>query len=519
MKKHRLTFKFTVMFAGFTFLTLSISSILSYFNQKKIYKQQREESIQFVASHLEELLMADDIYFVWYQQYFLQKGSELLIPKDFDSDSVQVARRDYEDLFSKEFPGLVLGTDVTFDELSDATKVLYEIYSHEYYQIAFEKAREMANLAYIYYLVPKDDDSEDLVVVLDSTRNEKLVDGKAYIALGATAHCPKAEFGHIWEAWETGKRPKGYDVFATEAGKTCIYYTPLFISGQKLGVIAVGVEVSTVTRAILLATLRDMLMIGLVLILLMLILLVAVRQRYIRKLIRMRDYITEYSKTKDTKIAELLTREVTNGDEISAIMAKFAEMIYELARYMQNLSKTTLDLQSTKQKAMELSELALKDSLTGIRNKTCYDKELQRIEWEIASGLTEFGVAMIDLNFLKRINDTYGHDKGNVAIITLCRIVCRVFEHSPVFRIGGDEFVVILKGNDLAHRDELVAEFNRQLHERQENTQLEYWEKTSAAIGYAVFDPKIDKAYDNVFKRADEEMYKAKKAMKAVRED
>ena len=89
-------------------------------------------------------------------------------------------------------------------------------------------------------------------------------------------------------------------------------------------------------------------------------------------------------------------------------------MIYELERYMKSLSKTTMDLQNTKKQAMEMSELAIKDSLTGIRNKTGYDKEVQKLEWEISSGLKDFGVAMIDLNFLKRINDTYGHDKGNI---------------------------------------------------------------------------------------------------------
>ena len=171
-----------------------------------------------------------------------------------------------------------------------------------------------------------------------------------------------------------------------------------------------------------------------------------------------------------------------------------------------------------KQRAAELGELVIKDSLTGIRNKTGYDKEIRKIEWEMASGLKELGVAMIDLNFLKRINDTYGHDKGDVAIISLSRIVCHIFEHSPVFRIGGDEFVVILKGHDLEFIDDLVIEFKRQIKALQDDSNFEYWEKTSAAIGYAIYNPEIDSSYENIFKRADNEMYKNKKEMKAIRE-
>ena len=80
-------------------------------------------------------------------------------------------------------------------------------------------------------------------------------------------------------------------------------------------------------------------------------------------------------------------------------MAKFAEMIYELERYIQDLTKTRIDLKNTKQQAIELNELAIKDTLTGIRNKTGYDKEVQKIENELSGGLTKIGVAMIDLPF------------------------------------------------------------------------------------------------------------------------
>ncbi len=518
MKRKSLTFKFTLMFAAFILLTLAISSILSYLNQTRIYKQQREESVQFVASYLEELLISDDIYFIWYQDYFLKKAKDVLVPYDFDNDAVQDARHDYEEAISQDSPGMVLGTNIDFEDLSAKTKNAYEIYSHEYYQAAFEKARDMFNLAYIYYFVPNDDGTDEVTIVLDSDRTERIVNGKKYIDLGNTAKYPKESHERLWKAWETGKRPKGYDVFENQKGKTYAYYTPLFINGRKLGVIDVEINVSEIIHTIHMATLNNMIAVGSVLVIFSLFLLLVIRTNYIRKLVKLRDVIEDYSQNKDSSIAKQLKSEIANEDEISVIISKLADMIYELERYMKSLSRTAMALRDTKQKALEMSELAEKDSLTGIRNKTGYDKEVQKDKQEMDNGLKDLGVAMIDLNYLKKINDTYGHDKGNVAITSLCRIVCQIFDHSPVFRIGGDEFVVILKGHDLENIDNLITKFKRQLKELQDDPNLEYWEKTSAAIGYAVYNPEIDEDYESIFKRADAEMYKSKKEMKATRE-
>jgi len=165
-----------------------------------------------------------------------------------------------------------------------------------------------------------------------------------------------------------------------------------------------------------------------------------------------------------------------------------------------------------------MNELAIKDALTGIRNKTAYDNESQQIDWNIAEGNAEFAIVMVDLNFLKRINDTYGHEQGNIAIKRTCYIVCHVFKHSPVFRVGGDEFVVILKNEDYKIRDALVQEFKDQIAEISANKDLKIWERVSAAIGIAVFDADIDTSVENVFRRADKAMYQNKKEMKAVRD-
>ena len=165
-----------------------------------------------------------------------------------------------------------------------------------------------------------------------------------------------------------------------------------------------------------------------------------------------------------------------------------------------------------------MSELATQDALTGIRNKTAYDREIKKMEYELEMGkLLNFGIAMIDLNYLKKINDNYGHEEGNYAIKKLCQIVCNTFVHSPVFRIGGDEFVVILKGSDFAIVYSLIANFKHELFMLEKKDNLQPWERVSAAIGFAEYDNKQDATITDVFKRADQKMYENKKEMKANR--
>ena len=122
---------------------------------------------------------------------------------------------------------------------------------------------------------------------------------------------------------------------------------------------------------------------------------------------------------------------------------------------------------------------------------------------------------MIDLNDLKEVNDTYGHDYGNIYLQNISNVICNTFIHSPVFRIGGDEFAVVLKNNDYDKIETLVEEFNRTLSEC---TNLDnQWEQLSAAIGYALYDPQKDSCADDVFQRADKNMYQNKKTMKKGR--
>ncbi len=93
-----------------------------------------------------------------------------------------------------------------------------------------------------------------------------------------------------------------------------------------------------------------------------------------------------------------------------------------------------------------------------------------------------------------------------------------MFKHSPVFRIGGDEFVVVLRGEDLSNLHLLLEQFQHNLDEMESREDLPEWERVTAAIGVAYYNPDYDSNVEMVFRRADKEMYKKKKEMHALRE-
>ncbi len=154
--------------------------------------------------------------------------------------------------------------------------------------------------------------------------------------------------------------------------------------------------------------------------------------------------------------------------------------------------------------------IANKDALTGLRNKHAYvDAELklnQRIEKGEAM---EFALVVCDINDLKLVNDTWGHQAGDRLIREACSVICNVFKHSPVFRIGGDEFVAIMEGHDYVHAPDLLDEL-ASIDENNLQTG-----GVVVAWGLSVYQP--GDAVADVFSRADEAMYENKRQLKAIK--
>lgn len=148
------------------------------------------------------------------------------------------------------------------------------------------------------------------------------------------------------------------------------------------------------------------------------------------------------------------------------------------------------------------------DALTNVKNKGALSNLFDEIQQELSSGTAEpeFAVGVFDSDDLKLINDRYGHDKGDIYLKKAAHTICEVFKHSPVFRMGGDEFVVVLKNEDYYNRDSLIEQFDAAAEEINAAA-AEPWEKVQLSKGFAVFEPSDDSSAADVMKRADKLMY------------
>ena len=172
-------------------------------------------------------------------------------------------------------------------------------------------------------------------------------------------------------------------------------------------------------------------------------------------------------------------------------------------------------MQKWEKKALEERDeahtIALTDPLTGVKSRHAFLLKQTEADAAIEKGIAgEFAVVVCDVNGLKAINDTLGHKAGDEHILNASRMVCEIFQHSPVYRVGGDEFVAVLKGHDYLVRKELV----QQLHDRS----VENIGAQSVVVAGGLSDYKLgeDANFHDVLERADALMYEEKQLLKSM---
>lgn len=159
----------------------------------------------------------------------------------------------------------------------------------------------------------------------------------------------------------------------------------------------------------------------------------------------------------------------------------------------------------------QLNQQAVVDALTGLKNKRAWQEREALLEEEIRLGRAKFAIVVCDINGLKTVNDTLGHEAGDRLIVRAGNYISRTFRYSTVYRIGGDEFAVVLEGRDLEERDALLQELRSKLEAQPKQKDKDT--PVSIAVGISLYRQE-DVSSLQVFRRADENMYENKLKMK-----
>lgn len=170
-------------------------------------------------------------------------------------------------------------------------------------------------------------------------------------------------------------------------------------------------------------------------------------------------------------------------------------------------------------KMKRLENRAYIDTLTGLQNRTAFYEYMGGLTKKIKAGTADFSTLMIDVNYLKKVNDVYGHEQGNAYLQGAANLIRKHFGDEGIYRIGGDEFAMLLEGKAQEGIEEKISAFKEEMARLQADESLQPWEKPSAAVGLAKYKKDEHDLPDAVLREADELMYADKVAMKAVRTD
>lgn len=191
------------------------------------------------------------------------------------------------------------------------------------------------------------------------------------------------------------------------------------------------------------------------------------------------------------------------------VVGRFLILAYLGLLAYKNVAQSIKDIEKGRM-AEYYRQLANTDSLTGLANRTAFNQDVDNLGQDKG-----YSIVSMDLNNLKEVNDTLGHQAGDQYIMDAAGIINSVFgEKGICYRIGGDEFCVILKEERSEETlSELISRMEESINSHNQDSPTR---PVSIAWGYAINDPMSPRDYLEVLRSADEKMYENKRFQKGV---
>ncbi len=423
--------------------------------------------------------------------------------------------RTYEKTFYSRYEAYItdllnyVGSNTDVDDLKECVDAGKASPKYEKLQAVMDRVKDTHDIYYLYVIIPVHAEEHDNVRnVIAAVAEYEADDPEAYVEIG----------GYTGDSYPAETAAKYYNarnskkiVFFEEGAEWGDFYTgilPLRTSdGEFFAELCVDVPVEQIHQ-----TIRRYMVMGLSLIialgiLFMLAFIFWTNRAIIAPIQRLENSVSGFVSREHGQKLAMEDPNIHTNNEMGSLSNAVMKMADDINEYV-------TEVVEAERVAAEMRELASKDPLTSTRNKGAFAAALQEIQEKIEQGeKVEFGICVFDCDDLKGINDLYGHDKGDEYLKRASKLICQVFRHSPVFRIGGDEFAVLLTNEDFENREKLEKRFEIRSRQIRANAENE-WEQVRVTSGIAVFDSHIDRVPTETVRRADQIMFGKKRTGK-----
>ena len=403
------------------------------------------------------------------------------------------------------------------DDLSVCIETGIRSEKYEALQKELDEIRNNTDVAYVYIIIPLNTEPKDNIrnIIAGASKEEYENEPDDLVRLNqlsGDAYPPAAAEKYL-KAYESGKLTFFEGV--TKWGDDYTGLQPLFDSkGNRIAALCVDMDIRPIDSVLMRSTFQIVIVVTAVGIIFAVIFFRWLTATVTDPIEQMEKSVTAFAMNcRDQKNENQLTLDlpkIQTDNEICSLSVAIGQMAAAMKDYVKNILSAESEL-------ARMVVLANKDALTSVRNKNAYDTYEAELQAWVDKGDTNYAILMADLNYLKRMNDTLGHDKGDLYLQNCTKTLCDIFTHSPVFRIGGDEFVVILNGQDYENRYALVKTAREIFNSQTADDSLEPWEKCSVALGLGEPDGTESESVQDVKQRADEDMYREKERMKITR--
>ena len=407
-------------------------------------------------------------------------------------------------------------TEIDADDLAECIRTGVKSPKYDELQTALDKIKEQSEIHFIYVIVPLNAEPIDNVknVIAGATQYEYEFEADELVQLNSlTGDSYSAETAQNYlDAYNSGVL--SFFEASSEWGTDYTGLLPLFDSnGDAVAALCVDVDTAEIQ-----ARLRNNMIEGIVLVSLLGVMFIFIFFTWMEHKIsdpieQLETSVVEFASQcrnqKDPEALEIEVPPIHTNNEVEMLADAVSQMSKAIREYVKGIV-------ATERKLAKVSMMVNKDALTEVRNKNAFDAFVRAQDEKIRAGkAAPFALVIADLNELKKVNESCGHTKGDLYIKKGCHFICEVFSHSPVFRISGDEFAVIMMGQAYDERTALVKQAQGVFQDSERDESLPLWERCSAAIGITAYQPGEDRSFEAVFNRAEENMYQEKARMKA----